>query len=236
MVARPERILIVNADDFGQSAGITQGILRAHRDGIVTSTSMMVRYPNAAEAAGAVRECPTLSVGLHFDIGEWVFRDGEWHAIYEVVTQDDEPGVRREFGNQLDRFRKLMKREPTHIDSHQHVHLREPARSILQEASKHLGVPLRHFDARIRYRGDFYGQTTEGVPLPDTISVNALIQVLLSMQDDCSELACHPSALTDTDTMYSAERLAELETLCDPRVRDCIDSAEIQLRSFAEIT
>jgi predicted glycoside hydrolase/deacetylase ChbG (UPF0249 family) len=45
------KYLIVNADDFGQSAGINRGIIAAHEQGMVTSASLMVRWPAAHEAA-----------------------------------------------------------------------------------------------------------------------------------------------------------------------------------------
>ena len=45
------RRLIVNADDFGQSPGVNRGIIEAHQHGIVTSASLMVSWPAAAEAA-----------------------------------------------------------------------------------------------------------------------------------------------------------------------------------------
>jgi len=59
------RALIVNADDFGASPGITRGILEAHTHGILTSTSMMVDTPWSAEAAALSGAAPELSVGLH---------------------------------------------------------------------------------------------------------------------------------------------------------------------------
>ncbi len=55
------RRLIVNADDFGLSAGVNEGIVEAHVSGIVTSTSLMVDRPAAAGAAGLAREHPALS-------------------------------------------------------------------------------------------------------------------------------------------------------------------------------
>ena len=67
--------LIVNADDFGQSPGVNRGVIAAHERGVVTSTSLMVRWPSAAAAAAYAREHPALSVGLHVDLGEWACRD-----------------------------------------------------------------------------------------------------------------------------------------------------------------
>jgi hopanoid biosynthesis associated protein HpnK len=59
------RRLIINGDDFGLSGEVNAGILRAHRDGILTSTSLMVAEPAAEAAARAAHECPKLDVGLH---------------------------------------------------------------------------------------------------------------------------------------------------------------------------
>src|SRR5215467_13708276 len=149
MTAR--RLLIVNADDFGQSAGVNRGIVQAHRRGIVTSASLMVRQPAAAQAVELSTACPALSLGLHLDLGEWRPRGGEWAALYEVVPLGDRRAVEDEVARQLAAFRRLAGRDPTHVDSHQHVHLREPVRSIVEACARELVVPLRRCDAAIRY-------------------------------------------------------------------------------------
>src|SRR5206468_11073162 len=59
------RLLIVNADDFGRSEGTDNGIVRAHREGIVTSTTFMTNAPSAQHAASLARASPTLDVGVH---------------------------------------------------------------------------------------------------------------------------------------------------------------------------
>src|SRR5512143_2762317 len=99
-----KRYLIVNADDFGLSAGVNRGIIRAHEEGILTSASLMVRYPAAAEAARYALQHPRLSVGLHLDLAEWVYRNDEWVARYEVVPPDDEKAVAGEVTRQLEGF------------------------------------------------------------------------------------------------------------------------------------
>jgi len=60
--------LIVTGDDFGASRGINRGILRAHRDAILTTASLLVTWPASEEAAALARECPTLSLGLHLEL------------------------------------------------------------------------------------------------------------------------------------------------------------------------
>ena len=172
------RELIVNADDFGRSPGINSGIAAAHKRGIVTSASLMVRWPAAQTAAAYAREHPELSVGLHVDLGEWFFRDGEWTPVYEVVAVDERPSLEAEVERQLRLFRELIGRDPTHLDSHQHVHRGEPVRSVLNAISLRLGVPLRSVSDSVRYCGDFYGQSATGERIPDSVTPDALVRLL----------------------------------------------------------
>ena len=128
--------LIVNADDLGLSEGVNQGIFEAAEHGIVTSASLMVRQEAAASAARRVRHGSQLSVGLHLDLGEWVFRDNEWVPLYSVVPTKDAKAVEQEIGRQLSEFRRLVGRDPTHIDSHQHA-LPDPNRHFLTNPDQH---------------------------------------------------------------------------------------------------
>ena len=132
------RHLIVNADDFGQSPAINRGIMAAHRGGIVTSASLMVRWDHAPEAIELARSCPRLSLGIHLDLGEWKYQaqDHEWKPLYQVVKPDDGAAALAEVRIQLSSFRALVGRDPTHIDSHQHIHRREPLRSELMAIAK----------------------------------------------------------------------------------------------------
>ena len=231
----PKKYLIVNADDFGQSPGVNRGIFEAHEHGIVTSASLMVRWPAAVDAATYSREHPKLSLGIHVDLGEWAYRDETWVPVYEVVPVDDVEAVKNEAARQLATFRRLMGRDPSHIDSHQHVHLREPARSVLVDLARDLHVPLRHCSPGVYYCGNFYGQTAEGYPFPDAISVEGLLKTLTSLPPGLTELGCHPGEGNNLNTMYRSEREREVKTLCDPRVRATIDGEEIELRSFHEV-
>ena len=227
-----ERYLIVNADDFGLSVGVNRGIVAAHERGIVTSASLMVRGAAAADAAEYARGHQALALGLHVDLGEWSYRNEAWEMRYQVVPADDPVAVAAEVVRQLDRFRELAGCDPTHIDSHQHVHREEPARSILCAKAAELGVPLRHVSEEIRYCGAFYGQAAKGYPYPDGITVEALIGIVRGLLPGATELGCHPATEADTGSVYDAERVAECRALCDPRVRQAIAGEGIVLRSF----
>src|SRR3954451_4424037 len=62
------RRLVVNADDFGRSRSINEAVIRAHREGILTSASLMVNEPAYDEAVALARENPQLGVGLHLTL------------------------------------------------------------------------------------------------------------------------------------------------------------------------
>jgi len=230
------RVLIVNADDFGLSAGVNRGIARAHDEGIVTSTSAMVRQDAIEEAAELARARPRLSVGLHIDLSEWVYRDGEWVPLYEVVVGEDRAAVEAEVAAQLASFVSLFGRQPTHLDSHQHRHLEEPIRSVVVETGRRLGVPVRGCTEGIAYRGDFYGQSGRGDPFPEGITVDALLRLLASLPEGVTELGCHPAAQPEEGSSYSSERPVELEALCDSRVKAALKEEGVELRSFAEVS
>jgi len=228
------RALVVNADDFGRCRLINAGIVRAHEEGIVTSASLMVRWPGAREAAEYARNHPALGVGLHLDFGEWAYDGGAWPALYEVVSLDDAQAVTAEARAQLDAFKRLLRRDPTHIDSHQHVHLHEPLATVAAAVAGELSVPLRHREPRVRYCGDFYGQTREGLPMDAGVSPDHLIEILEGLPAGFTELACHPGEGTETDSVYVEERRPEVESLCDPRVAKAIEREGIRLCTFAE--
>ena len=231
------RLLVVNADDFGLSAGVNAGVVRAHEQGIVTSASLMVLQPASAAAAEYAGAHPRLGIGLHVDLGEWCFRDGQWQALYERVPPRDMAAVETEVLRQLERFRALRGRDPGHLDSHQHVHRREPAAAVLGALARRLGVPLRGA-GRIAFRGDFYGQTDAGEPLPGRISVEAVVALLDTLAPGATEMACHPGLVGDEDllggTMYRSARNAEVAVLCDPRLREALARRGIALATYAQ--
>ena len=234
MSSAPDRRLVVNADDLGRSQAINAGVLHGHVHGIVTSASLMVRHPSAAQAVDDARAHPDLGLGLHVDLAEWEQTGGEGRAKYTVVDIDDRRAVAREVDRQIESFRSLVGSAPTHLDSHQHVHREEPVRSVALEAATALGVPLRGHGV-IEYCGAFYGQDRDGSPLRDAITSVALGRVVRGLPPGVTELGCHPATVAESFTSYSTERPLELQALCDASVRDAILECRIGLCNFAEL-
>lgn len=128
--------LIVNADDFGLTDGVTYGILDAMNNGIVTSTTMMVNTPGTAKAATIARENPELAVGLHINIslgcpltdGFSLTENGTFLKP-SVIGSDErynEEELYREMRAQYQKFLELTGRKPTHLDSHLYAHQKFP--------------------------------------------------------------------------------------------------------------
>ena len=230
------RRLVVNADDFGLSPGVDRGIVEAFERGVVTSASLMVRRASAPRAARRARQLG-LDLGLHLDLGEWVWRKGRWTVSYAVVALDDARAVAREIDRQLQRFRSLVGADPTHIDSHQHVHGRQPVLGVAKARAERLGVPLRGHSPLVRFCGAFYGQTGTGesLDLEDHIGVEHLVNLIGSLPEGVTELGCHPGLDPDLDSVYRLERLREVETLTDPRILGALAAPGIELTDFREL-
>jgi predicted glycoside hydrolase/deacetylase ChbG (UPF0249 family) len=220
--------IIFNADDFGAGRGINRGIVQAHVNGVVTSTSFMVTGRAADDAVALAREHPRLAIGLHFDVlGE---DDAPDYDLNDVSR------VRDDFRRQLDAFEHLFGRLPTHVDSHRHTHSRPHLLPVFMEMVAPLAIPLRG-DGRVKVVGGFYAQWEWKVTDLAHVSVAALEHILRNeVAEGWNEVSCHPGFIADDfQSIYHAEREAELRTLTDPEIRRCIDELGYTLASYADL-
>lgn len=218
--------LVFNADDFGASTGVNRGIIECHTRGVLTSTSLMVTGRAVQEAVMLSREYPKLAIGLHFDVL------GEDERSFDFGNPE---AVRDEFSRQLDEFRRLMGRGPTHVDSHRHVHRAPKVMPLFRELVAPLGVPLRG-DGRVKFVGGFYAQWEWKVTNLEYISVSFLQKMLREeVGEGWTEFSCHPGYESpDYTAIYLKEREHEVRTLTNPVIRETIRELGIQLASYAE--
>jgi predicted glycoside hydrolase/deacetylase ChbG (UPF0249 family) len=194
----------------------------------------MVRRPAASEAMNEAAEHPRLAIGLHLDLGQWDYVGGEWVAADLRCDQSDRAAVEEECRGQLEAFREIAGRDPTHLDSHQHVHDSEPTASVAVALAAELRVPLR--GRRIRYEGGFYGQTGKGEPVPGGVSPGRMIELIAGLEEGWTEIGCHPGlGVGGAESSYAQERELEVRTLCDPAVKAALAAADVALRSFADL-
>jgi chitin disaccharide deacetylase len=230
--APDDRFLIVNADDLGLSETVNAGVFAAHREGVVTSASLMVRQGAAPAAAEEASEHPDLGLGLHVDLGEWNYEAGEWTQAYMHCDGDDRDAVEAEVRAQVERFRSLVGRDPDHLDSHQHVHESEPAKGVVEALAAELGVPVRN--RAVRYEGGFYGQSDKGEPFPEGITPARLTELIEALPPGWTEIGCHPAAGPVPTSSYDAERRIELATLRDPGVKTLLNVRNVNLCTYAQ--
>jgi len=219
------KYLIVNGDDFGASRGINRGIMEAHQQGVLTSTSLLVNSQAATEAVALSRAAPNLSVGLHADLR----RELEGSRSVEAAP------VWEELRAQLARFEQLLGRPPTHLDAHHNLHRDTRALPHFLKLAGDFGLTLREHSP-VRYFSSFYGQWA-GETHPEQISVESLLRMLeTDIVDGITELSCHPGYVEpDYLTGYRLERETELRTLCDPRIRQALVDQSIQLISYRDL-
>jgi predicted glycoside hydrolase/deacetylase ChbG (UPF0249 family) len=232
MSVSSQTTIIVNADDFGFAKGVNRGVIEAFEHGIVTSASLMVNRPGATEAAAYSRTNHALDLGLHVDLRRWRVRWRPWSS--ERAERRLVAAVSRDVAEQLDRFRHLVERDPTHLDSHQHRHRIDALRPVFMSVVDELDVPLRQFNSRIGFRGDFYGQA-DGRPNPEATTTRALIDLLGSLPPGVTEVCSHPGYTDGLKDWYRDERVQEVRTLCDPALAEAIDRLGIRLTTFREL-
>jgi predicted glycoside hydrolase/deacetylase ChbG (UPF0249 family) len=245
--------LIVNADDFGRSAGVNAGVLEAHARGVVTSATVMVRE-NAA--ARGIREAAErawgLSLGLHFSLTGGgapasaarrlpnIAPGGRFRRTREELPDRLPPEeVLLELEAQIGVFEALARKPPSHMDSHHHVALHPSVAPVFAAVARQRSLPVRAAsdEARRSLRGagvrtpdrfvdEFYGES---------VGVETLERILTELPDGTTELMCHPGH-PDADlrqgSTYADEREREIEVLCDPRIRALVRFRKIELIGF----
>jgi predicted glycoside hydrolase/deacetylase ChbG (UPF0249 family) len=152
--------LIVNADDYGHTRGVSSGIRQAHLRGIVSSTTAMMNYPGADDdLREATRECPRLGLGLHLvltsgkpllpadkvpDLVDEGSKFYKYDPFVERMNQIDLTQVNLEWHAQVEAFKKAIGRLPDHLDSHHHSSYFTPALfELMLDLADELKVPMR---------------------------------------------------------------------------------------------
>ncbi|AXF59545.1 chitin disaccharide deacetylase [Leclercia sp. W6] len=251
-----EYLLIVNADDFGLSKGQNYGIVEACRHGVVTSTTAMVNGEAIEHAAALSRDLPDLGVGMHFVLTlgmpltamPGLTRDGllgKW--IWEMAEQGTLPleEIARELDCQFNRFVDLFGREPTHIDSHHHVHMIPAIFPLVAEFARRKGVALR-VDRQVDMLGDTGGDlppTTDGFSSAfygDEISEALFLSVLdrsVQQGERSLEVMAHPAFIDNTirKSAYCWPRLAEMEVLTSTSLKYAIAERGYRLGTFRDL-
>ena len=245
------RTLIVNADDFGLTRGVSAGILAAHRHGIVTSTTVLVTVEVDRQQLAEARD-RGLGLGLHMNLTlgkpltrprSLVDRSGAFvRDPRRAAAGADAREVRAEAEAQIERFEKLVGRRPTHIDTHHHVGLHTPVRDVVLDVARQLGVAVRSQDAAARTRARSAGlRTTDhffGESGPDAYwSAARTLAHLRALPPGVSEFMCHPGRFDGNlaYSRYGRQREVEMTGLGTAAARGAAAALGIELRHFGQL-
>ena len=247
--------LIVTADDFNLSEGVSQGILEAHLHGIVTATSVMVNVGDLWQAATMLAAVPHLGTGLHLNItrgrplappravADLLGPDGQFlGSPWSLPPQIRREAVEAEFQAQLDTFVRALGRLPQHLDTHHHVHQHPVVMDALVDLATGLRIPVRSIDAEMRARLIARGLSSPAYFLGDAglepyWTIRRLLSTIQALPPGVTELMCHPGYF-DADIAYSRygrQREVERQALCAPEVATRLRDKRVALITYAAL-
>lgn len=253
--------LIINADDYGLTRSVSEGIIRAHRDGVVTSTSVMINLAQRVDVIELL-ENPSLDIGVHLNltvgksvlpkekIPHLVDENGHFHKRKTtrrpvnddgVVLFDDVPieEIILEMETQIRHFIGFGL-TPTHLDTHHHIHANPKVMDAIIFSAINSNLPLRTINPEMRDEVRSKGiRTTEffegrffGL---DLVNLKNMATIFADISDGVTELMCHPGEVSDelkAISGYVDERQAELDVLIKPDMLGFINDERIHITNW----
>ena len=242
--------LIVTADDAGLDRGMTEGAIRAHRDGIVTACSVVANGRAFNDAVARLRDVPSLEAGVHLTLVEEQSLTGialpnSWRSFLPayVLGRIKLPQIIDEFRAQIDKV-LAAGLHVTHLNSHQHLHALRQIGAIVVQLADEYGIG---YVRRINDHGGHAG-------LPRRVAVKALnrlgraapgkndrtigvmeaghvtdIRPLLGDVEGVTELVMHPGIAVGAYAHWNYDWEAETRALCDPQLREELARRSIEL-------
>jgi len=244
------KYLIPNADDFGFTRDVNEGIVHAHRHGVLTATTLMATGGAFDHAVALARANPDLDVGVHLVL---VGAPGFPSTIPQLAAA---VGLRRI--NIYDQFvrqvRKILHAGlfPTHLDTHKHTHLLPPVLEALARVAEEFRIPWvrKLVPLRIPFLNRFehhvlskHGcRTTNhfaGFEMTGRYDTAGLATLISNLPDGLTEFMCHPGFCTQelqsARTRLKESRRRELDALTSPEVRAAIEKSSVTLTRYRDL-
>ncbi len=240
------RQLVVNADDFGFTPDVNEGIVEGHRHGILTATTLMANGPAFDDAVRLAKETPSLDIGCHLVlIGDRSLITGK--AFPRSATMllgalaRGELRVYEELAAQVRRI-QAAGIVPTHLDTHKHTHLAPPVLDAVARISDEFGIRWvrRPFDFPMSARG--------AVPVMKRLTSRSLAMMRRRFHRVLERRGCRTTdhfAGFQITGRFRTRELVELisvlpegstEFMCHPgRCRDALRAAPTRLKQSREL-
>jgi len=235
------KYLITNADDFGFTRDVNEGIVHAHRKGILTATTLMATGPAFDHAVEMARENPELDIGVHLVL---VGSHGYPATVARLVASLGRVQIYDELARQIGKVVDAGIR-PTHLDTHKHTHLLPPVLAAVARLAEEFKIPwvrrpLASLFARTLTRHGC--RTTDhfvGFALTGRYDAARLAKLIRRLPVGITEFMCHPGFCTDelrgAPTRLKESRRLELEALTSPEVRAALQESSVVLTRYAAL-
>ena len=257
--------VIINADDFGYSPAVNAGIIKAYQDGILTSTTLMANMPGCLGAVALANQYPSLGVGVHLVLtcghamtkGKTISQNGRFYSLkdyHERRSQIDDGEIFEEWCYQID---YLLEKglQPTHIDSHHHLHTFSENLSITKRIAQKYQLPIRNaYDLENNISLPYQIGATGFLDLTNYPHIRDLSHSFEDLKRGCleeiksvldkvkdnsiTELMVHPAYVDEIllfNSSFNIARVKEVSLLCDEDVADLFRENQIELCHYGNV-
>ena len=252
--------VIFNADDFGYSEAVTLGIIKAHKDGVIVSTTMMTNMDSAPIAAEWSKSYPNLFVGQHTNIvvgkpcsdptliPSLVDENGYFNTKHrqEKGLPLDREHIKIEVRAQAERFKQLMGYYPEHIEGHA---IRDAGLFwAIKEVATELGVHYTDVEQNFLTGESIRNANQSGYEIPDYPDIMYYMdQVSLDywlkdkgnlLSKDLVQIHSHPGYVDQyllDHSSYTLTRAKEVEIACSPQIKEWAKMNNVTFISHKDI-
>ena len=241
--------LIINADDFGLSKGVNYGIIEAHKNGVVKSTSIMAGMPGFDHAVELLKDYPDLGCGVHLTLTAFkpllkthktiVDENGYFYTRFtpnmKIECLDNEE-VYNELCAQIEKV-KAVGIEITHLDSHHHIHTVPYLKPVMERILEKYKLPVRggfeyefNYEKIVPYAHFFYD---------DGVSVETFINNEEKIKEyEIVDIMSHPAYVDNfimKTSSYNLKRIEELEVLTSTELKDFFERSGIEVVNYRDL-
>lgn len=249
--------VIINADDFGMSEAFNYGVIKGYKDGVVSSTTLMVNMEAAEHAVSLAKSFPDLFIGQHTNLvlgkpcsnpeeipslvdekgyfwSSSYYRNGRKKFVYE--------DVKKETIAQMEKFKELLGYYPQHIEGHSVFG--EVIEKVFKDIAIEYNIHASLFSEKLKGYKETMGPSDFKVMMDimsKGISVDNILNDdlnLLNCDGKIVELHFHPGYLDqfilDNSTL-TLPRCKDLDTLCDSKVINWFKEQPIKRISFGDL-
>ena len=243
--------LVLNADDFGFTPDVNRGIVAAHRNGIVTATTLMANGDAFDDGVRLARETPSLDVGCHLVLISGRSLVPPYRPLPAAVPELLLAAAARRiriYDELAAQVRKILAAglRPTHLDTHKHTHLFPPVLEAVARVSQEfeirwvrrtLDVPVlrRRFERTLAPHGCRATGYFAGFKLTGRFRAPELVRLIRALPDGVTEFMCHPGYSGDlrhAPTRLKESREHEMQALMSSQARAALAEAGVELTNY----